>query len=89
MTGCPPFSIRFDGDLRSKMDEALKIISDMDFVFNGDENGGSLKGNAPYLGPFEGWYEVSGDIITVHVIKKPQFIGCHMIEGEIRNFLNR
>ena len=89
MTGCPPITIRFDGDLKSKLDEAVKIIRDMDVVFEGDVTGGSLKGDAPYLGRFEGWYEVSGDIITVHVVRKPSFICCHMIEGEIRDFLFR
>ena len=54
--------------------------------FNGDENEGTFSLPTP-VGVIEGSYQVTADELKIDITKKPAFIPCSMLEGELKKRL--
>jgi len=55
-------------------------------TFSGDENGGSFSLPTP-VGEIEGSYQVTVDELKIDITKKPTFLPCSMLEGELKKRL--
>ena len=55
-------------------------------TFNGDENEGTFSLPTP-LGVIEGSYKVTTDELKIDITKKPAFLPCSMLEGELKKRL--
>ena len=55
-------------------------------TFNGDETEGTFSLPTP-VGVIEGNYQVTVDELTIDITKKPAFLPCSMLEGELKKRL--
>ena len=55
-------------------------------TFNGDETEGTFSLPTP-VGAIEGNYQVTVDELTIDITKKPAFLPCSMLEGELKKRL--
>lgn len=55
-------------------------------AFNGDENDGTFSLPTP-VGVIEGSYQVTADELKIDITKKPVFLPCSMLEGELNKRL--
>lgn len=55
-------------------------------TFNGDENEGIFSLPTP-VGVIEGSYQVTADELKIDITKKPAFLPCSMLEGELKKRL--
>ena len=76
------FSIPFAGDPESLMKRAKQEIENAGGAFNGDLNHGSFQAKTP-LGSIHGSFQVSGQAISLAIIKKPFLLSCKRIEKEL------
>ena len=85
---CEPFDVTFTGDAAQLVAKAKTEIEAQDGAFTGDTNAGTLNISLPIVGGIQGSYKISGQVITISITQKPQFVPCGMIESKIREALS-
>jgi hypothetical protein len=55
-------------------------------AFNGDENEGTFSLHTP-VGVIEGSYHLTSDELKIDITKKPAFLPCSVLEGELKKRL--
>lgn len=81
------FSIPFSGDAESLMQRARQEIERAGGAFNGDSAQGGFQAKTP-LGSIHGSYQVTGQEISLEIIKKPFLLSCKRIEKELSNVMH-
>ncbi|WP_018614838.1 hypothetical protein [Segetibacter koreensis] len=76
------FSIPFEGDSESLMKRAKQEIEKAGGAFSGDFTQASFQAKTP-LGSIHGSFAVSGQALSLAIIKKPFLLSCKRIEKEL------
>jgi hypothetical protein len=84
---CDPFDVNFTGDVGKLIAKAKTEIEAQDGTMEGDNTGGTINISLPIVGMIAGTYKVTGQVITIAISQKPQFVPCNMIETKIREAL--
>jgi len=84
---CDPFDVNFTGDVATLIAKARTEIEAQDGKMEGDNTAGTINISLPIVGLISGTYKVNGQVITIAINQKPQFVPCGMIEGKIREAL--
>jgi hypothetical protein len=84
---CDPFDVNFTGDVTQLIAKAKTEIEAQDGKLVGDNTQGTISISLPIVGGIEGGYKVNGQVITISITQKPQFVPCGMIESKIREAL--
>lgn len=66
------------GDKTALLAKVRKGAAEQGVTFEGDESGGQ------FSGPISGYYEVSGDLVTVTIERKPWFVSWETIESQLQ-----
>jgi hypothetical protein len=80
------FSIPFSGDITDIISSAQSGIANAGGNFMGDVNGGEFS-LSTFVGEIKGTYTVSGSNLNIDITDKPMFLGCSMIEAELKKYL--
>jgi len=80
------FTINFSATVSEVVDKARLAIAKAGGVFRGDIEKGNFTLSTP-LGEIEGNYTTEEKAIIIHIEKKPMFIPCATIEGELKKYL--
>ena len=80
------FSIPFTGNVTDIISAAQSGIAGAGGNFNGDVNSGEFS-LSTFVGEIKGTYTVSGSTLNVDITDKPMFLGCSMIEAELKKYL--
>jgi hypothetical protein len=80
------FQFKIDTNPAETIDKVKTKIEQEDGKFNGDENDGTFSLPTP-VGVIEGSYHVTADELKIDITKKPAFLPCSMLEGELKKRL--
>lgn len=80
------FTIETTEPIAQLIAKAQSAINSKGGSFKGDTVGGNYSLNTP-LGAVAGKYGVSGNKINFEITDKPLLVGCGLIEGELRKYL--
>ncbi len=81
------FSIPFSGDPESLLKRARREIERAGGAFDGGSAQGSFQAKTP-LGSIHGSYEVTGQEISLAIIKKPFILSCARIQKELAEVMH-
>ena len=81
------FCIPFSGDPDSLMKRARQEIERAGGAFNGDSAQGGFQAKTP-LGSIHGSYQITGQEISLEIIKKPFLLSCKRIEKELASVMH-
>lgn len=80
------FSIPFSGNATDIISAAQSAITSAGGNFTGDVNSGEFS-LSTFVGEIKGNYTVSGSNLNIDITDKPMFLGCSMIEAELKKYL--
>jgi hypothetical protein len=80
------FSIPFSGSVTDIISAAQSGIAGAGGNFSGDVNGGEFS-LSTFVGEIRGAYTVNGSALNIDITDKPMFLGCSMIEAELKKYL--
>jgi hypothetical protein len=80
------FSIPFSGNVSDIVSAAQSGITGAGGNFSGDTNNGQFS-LSTFVGEITGTYTVSGSTLNIDITDKPMFLGCSMIEAELKKYL--
>jgi hypothetical protein len=80
------FSIPFSGDVTDVLSKAQSGIAGAGGNFTGDVNNGEFS-LSTFVGEITGTYTVIGSTLNIDITDKPMFLGCSMIEAELKKYL--
>jgi hypothetical protein len=72
------FKFRIKGDKKAILAEVRRRAAEQGVTFEGDESGGQ------FSGLISAYYEVSGDLVTLTIERKPWFVSWETIESQIQ-----
>ncbi len=81
------FSIPFSGDPESLLKRARQEIENTGGAFNGDAAQGTFQARTP-IGSIQGTYQISGQSISLTILKKPFLLSCNRIEKELSGVMS-
>ncbi len=74
------FKLRIKGDKKALLAKVRKRAAEQGVTFDGDESGGQ------FSGLISGYYEVSGDVVTLTIEEKSFIVSWETIESRIQQF---
>jgi len=80
------FKFKIETDPADTIKKVKAKIEQEGGTFNGDENEGNFSLPTP-VGEIEGSYHVTADELKIDITKKPTFLPCSMLEGELKKRL--
>ena len=80
------FKFKIEVDPADTIKKVKAKIEQEDGTFNGDENEGNFSLPTP-VGVIEGSYQLNEDELKIDITKKPAFLPCSMLEGELKKRL--
>ena len=84
---CDPFDVTFSGPAEKLVENAKTQIAVQGGTLTGDTTAGGINISLPIVGVIEGNYKINGQVITITITKKPQFVPCDMIRSKIEDVL--
>ncbi|HXB13701.1 MAG TPA: hypothetical protein VNZ45_17060 [Bacteroidia bacterium] len=84
---CDPFDVTFSGSADKLVENAKLQISVQGGTLTGDTTAGNINISLPIVGVIEGNYKINGQVITITITQKPQFVPCGMIQSKIEDVL--
>ena len=84
---CDPFDVTFSGAADKLVENAKLQISVQGGTLTGDATAGNINISLPIVGVIEGNYKINGQVITITITQKPQFVPCGMIQSKIEDVL--
>jgi hypothetical protein len=76
------FNLSFSGPAESLMSRAKQEIERAGGSLNGDSWQGSFRAKTP-IGSIQGNYQVTGQEISLTIVKKPLLLSCKRIQKEL------
>ena len=86
MASCKPFKLKFSGSAEDLFAKLTKLVHDNGGTITGTPVAGSVSITTP-LGGIDATYQVKGQTVTIHVTKRPFFLGCSDIQKFIKKQL--
>ena len=80
------FKFKIETDPAETIEKVKTKIEQEGGTFNGDENEGKFSLPTP-VGEIEGSYQITADELKIDITKKPSFLPCSMLEGELKKRL--
>ncbi len=80
------FSIPFSGDATDILNKAQSGIASAGGNFTGNINNGEFS-LSTFVGEITGTYIINGSNLNIDITDKPMFLGCSMIEAELKKYL--
>lgn len=80
------FQFKIETNPAETLNEVKVKIEQEGGTFNGDETEGTFSLPTP-VGVIEGSYQVTEDELKIDITKKPAFLPCSMLEGELKKRL--
>jgi hypothetical protein len=80
------FSIPFSGNVTDIISTAQSAITGAGGNFTGDANSGAFS-LSTFVGEIKGTYSIGGSNLNIDISDKPMFLGCSMIEAELKKYL--
>ncbi len=80
------FKFKIEVDPAEQIEKVKAKIEQESGTFNGDESEGKFSLLTP-VGVIEGSYQVTADELKIDINKKPSFLPCSMLEGELKKRL--